>query len=195
MTPNSDLVVVVLAGGGSTRFGSAKQLADIHGATLLERVIDGVLGWAPGRIVVVLGAQSERVREVIGDSVEIAISSDWESGMAASLAAGVAAIADDPTVGRCAIVMGDTLGLDPHDAAAVLAASDAEPDAVVQATHNHAPSHPTVFPRSWFDRLIGLTGDRGARELLRSGYETVVRVPLANSDLIDVDTPADLPPV
>ncbi len=193
MTPSSDLVVLVLAGGGSTRFGSPKQLADIDGATLLERVVDSVQVWAPGRVVVVLGAQSERIRKMLADSVEIVICPEWDSGMSASLAAGVAAIAVDPKVERCAVVMGDTLGLDPHDAAAVLAASDADPQAVVQATFRQLPAHPTVFPRSWFERLVGLTGDRGARDLLRSGYENVVRVPLTKSELVDVDTPADLP--
>lgn len=193
MTTDSDLVVVVLAAGGSKRFGSSKQLADIGGETLLTRVLGGVRSWAPGRIIVVLGAEADSVRQSIPDGIDVVVCSDWESGMAASLAAGVAVVAGDSTVERCAVVMGDTLGLDREDASAVIAASDVDSDAVVQATFRGSPSHPTVFPRTWFDRLMAISGDQGARELLRSGYENVVRVPLVKSDLIDVDTQGDLP--
>ncbi|GBE25455.1 purine catabolism protein PucB [bacterium BMS3Bbin02] len=193
MTPSSDLVVVILAAGGSKRFGSAKQLADISGETLLNRVIDGVGTWAPGRIVVVLGAEADSIRQSIPDGIDMVVCSEWKSGMAASLVAGVAAVAGDPIVERCAVVMGDTLGLDSEDASAVIAASDVDPVAVVQATFRGSPSHPTVFPRSWFGRLMELSGDQGARELLRSGYENVVKVPLVKSDLIDVDTQTDVP--
>jgi CTP:molybdopterin cytidylyltransferase MocA len=50
---------------------------------------------------------------------------------------------------------------------------------------------PAVLPRGWFDDLRMLTGDRGARELLRSRPEEVVGVPepaLAH----DVDMSGDL---
>ena len=98
MTPSSDLVVVILAAGGSKRFGSAKQLADISGETLLNRVIDGVGTWAPGRIVVVLGAEADSIRQSIPDGIDMVVCSEWKSGMAASLVAGVAAVACDPIV-------------------------------------------------------------------------------------------------
>jgi CTP:molybdopterin cytidylyltransferase MocA len=48
-----------------------------------------------------------------------------------------------------------------------------------------------VLPRTWFEGLMGLAGDRGARDLLRTRVQNVnvIESPdLAN----DVDSPADL---
>ena len=47
---------VVLAGGQSTRFGSDKALAELHGHTLLTRAVDLLSGWC--ELVVVAGRET-----------------------------------------------------------------------------------------------------------------------------------------
>jgi molybdopterin-guanine dinucleotide biosynthesis protein A len=47
---------VVLAGGQSTRFGSDKALAELHGRTLLARAVDALSGWC--EYVVVAGRET-----------------------------------------------------------------------------------------------------------------------------------------
>jgi molybdopterin-guanine dinucleotide biosynthesis protein A len=42
----------VLAGGQSTRFGSDKALAQLHGRTLIERAVDALSGWCEAVVVV-----------------------------------------------------------------------------------------------------------------------------------------------
>jgi CTP:molybdopterin cytidylyltransferase MocA len=57
---------VVLAAGGASRFGSPKQLADLDGLPLLQHAIDAALAVpALDPVVVVLGAEAERVRAAI----------------------------------------------------------------------------------------------------------------------------------
>jgi molybdenum cofactor cytidylyltransferase len=57
---------VVLAAGGASRFGSAKQLAELDGMPLLQHAIDAVLAVpAVDPVVVVLGASADRVREAV----------------------------------------------------------------------------------------------------------------------------------
>lgn len=194
-TVDTDVAVLVLAAGASTRFGSLKPLADVGGMPLLARVISEIQQWAPGKIVVVLGAKAHLVRKVVPIDIEIVLCSDWESGMSTSLAAGIAAVASDAAVARCAVMMGDTLGVTAADAGRVLAVSAMYPDIVMQATLGGVPSHPVVFPRELFDSLRELSGDSGARDLLASGEVDVVAVPLESSTPIDVDTRADLPDV
>jgi len=46
----------VLAGGGSTRFGSDKALAELDGQTLLARAVDALSGWCEH--VVVIGRET-----------------------------------------------------------------------------------------------------------------------------------------
>ncbi|MCH8985665.1 MAG: NTP transferase domain-containing protein [Acidobacteria bacterium] len=107
----------------------------------------------------------------------------------------IEAVAADPSMARCAVMMGDTLGVTAADAARVLEVSTMYPDIVMQATLGGSPSHPVVFPRELFDSLLELSGDSGARDLLASGNVDVVAVPLEASTPIDVDTRADLPDV
>ncbi|MCH7669389.1 MAG: nucleotidyltransferase family protein [Acidobacteria bacterium] len=194
-TVDVDVAVLVLAAGASTRFGSPKPLADVGGRPLLARAISEIQQWAPGKVVVVLGAEADLVCKVIPDDIEIVVCADWESGMSASLAAGIEAVAADPSIARCAVMMGDTLGVTASDAARVLEVSTMYPDIVMQATFEGEPSHPVVFPRELFDSLLELSGDSGARDLLASGNVDVVAVPLEASTPIDVDTRADLPDV
>ena len=53
--------------------------------------------------------------------------------------------------------------------------------------------HPVGFGRAFQDELINLTGDTGARELLRSNASQLQLLPCDDAGvLMDVDTPADL---
>jgi CTP:molybdopterin cytidylyltransferase MocA len=65
---------VVLAAGGASRFGSSKQLAELDGMPLLQHAVDAILAVpAIDPVVVVLGAQAERVREAVdfGDALPV----------------------------------------------------------------------------------------------------------------------------
>ena len=57
---------VVLAAGGASRFGSPKQLAELDGRPLLQHAVDAMLAVpAIDPVVVVLGAEAERVRAAV----------------------------------------------------------------------------------------------------------------------------------
>ena len=86
---------VVLAAGGASRFGSPKQLAELDGRPLLQHAVDAMLAVpAIDPVVVVLGAEAERVRAAVdfGAARERSCARDWAEGMAASLRCGVDAV-------------------------------------------------------------------------------------------------------
>ena len=85
---------VVLAAGGASRFGSPKQLAELDGVPLLQHAIDAMLAVpAIDPVVVVLGAEAQRVREAVDfGEAQIVVCGDWAEGMAASLRCGVEAV-------------------------------------------------------------------------------------------------------
>jgi molybdenum cofactor cytidylyltransferase len=61
---------------------------------------------------------------------------------------------------------------------------------VVASTEGTRPSPPALFDASFFPALESLTGDTGARALLREA-ELIGASP---AELADIDTPGDLPP-
>jgi CTP:molybdopterin cytidylyltransferase MocA len=61
----------------------------------------------------------------------------------------------------------------------------------VRATYDGQPGHPVLLEQSLFDRVRALSGDTGARDLLRDAR--VIEVPCDGlGDPADVDTPDDL---
>jgi molybdenum cofactor cytidylyltransferase len=180
---------LVLAAGGASRFGSPKQLAELDGVPLLQHAIDAMLAVpALDRVVVVLGAVAEEVAAAVKfASAEPVVCRSWEKGMAASLACGVAELADADWV---VVTLGDMPGVTPEAIEAVMDAARDDVDAV-RASYGGHDGHPVALSRALLDRVDSLRGDVGARDLLRDArVRSVEALHLARPD--DVDTPEEL---
>jgi CTP:molybdopterin cytidylyltransferase MocA len=179
---------VVLAAGEGSRFGGAKQLAELDGRPLLEHVLATVAAVpAVERFVVVLGARADEVRDAVDlHGAEVAVAEDWAEGQAASLRAGLAALDD---VDGAMILLGDQPGITGAAIEAVLAHFDGTRP--LRAVYDGAPGHPVVLQRQLVKEALNLRGDSGARELLEAAG--VRRIEVGHlCEPTDVDTPADL---
>jgi CTP:molybdopterin cytidylyltransferase MocA len=175
---------LVLAAGAGTRFGGeSKLLASLDGRPLLEHAVGAICAVsALERVVVVLGASAQEVlARVAFGRAEPVVCSDWESGQAASLRCGLRAL---PGVDRVIVALGDAPTITP---AVVERFVDAEPG--TRAVYDGRPGHPVVLGPVEISALASLTGDRGARDLLRGGA-TIECSGLCSGR--DVDTPEDL---
>jgi molybdenum cofactor cytidylyltransferase len=180
---------LVLAAGGASRFGSPKQLAELDGVPLLQHAIDAMLAVpALDRVVVVLGAVAEEVAAAVKfASAEPVVCRSWETGMAASLACGVAEL---PEADWVVVTLGDMPGVTPEAIEAVMDACGPDVDAV-RADYGGRGGHPVALSRALLDRVPSLQGDVGARDLLAGArVRTVEALHLARPD--DVDTPEEL---
>lgn len=182
--------VVLLAAGGSRRFGACKQLARMRGESLLHRAARVALGCRPAGCVVVLGAHAARLERELNDCpVRIVRNLRWRSGMAGSLRAGVAALPADAAAAL--VLLADQVAIGPADLALLIAAWQHEPRAIVTARTAEARCPPVILPRHLFPALRRLRGDVGARKLLRDPGRRVIEflMPQAGQD---VDLPKDL---
>jgi molybdenum cofactor cytidylyltransferase len=180
---------LILAAGSGSRFGGPKQIAELRGRPLIEYSIDAMAAVpAIERIVIVLGCEAELVRARADLSgTEVVVATDWEEGIAGSLRAGIAALAEAEAV---VITLADQPLITPQVIAAVLDRMDSAVPAI-RATYGGNPGHPVVVKRELFDNLLALEGDAGARDLLDAAdVKTVECGRLASAH--DVDTPADL---
>ena len=159
---------VVLAAGLSRRFGTAnKLLAPIAGVPMLHRVI--ALAQAAGfaNPHVVLGHDAEEIaRGLVGRGGLIVINPDFESGMASSLHAGLSALPDE--VEGALILLGDMPLVRAETVATLVAAAAAHPErAAFVPVEGGEWGNPVLIRRRLFPEVLALTGDRGARALLR----------------------------
>jgi molybdenum cofactor cytidylyltransferase len=178
---------LVLAAGGASRFGSAKQLADLEGRPLLEHSLLTMSVAPVDCAAVVLGAEAEEVVRVVDlHGIKPVLCERWEEGQSASLACGLAALADCDAV---VVTLGDLPRLVPEAITRVVAARGSA--SAVRATYGGDPGHPVLLERDLLARLRNVTGDHGARNLLRS----VASLDVPCDDLgggEDVDTPDQL---
>jgi CTP:molybdopterin cytidylyltransferase MocA len=181
---------IVLAAGASRRLGRPKQLVEVGGEPLLRRVVRSMLATAPRECIVVLDDAAPFDALLGGLDLRIVRIGDRASGMAASLRAGVAAL-NARCVGALVAVT-DQPALDARHLDALCAAWRAAPEHAVASAYAGVIGVPAVLPRSWFGAVAALSGDVGARELLRSRSDVVA---IAAPELArDIDTPRDLEP-
>ncbi|HEY2006758.1 MAG TPA: nucleotidyltransferase family protein [Solirubrobacteraceae bacterium] len=176
---------LVLAAGAGSRFAASesKLLADVGGQPVLERAVAAACAVpALERVVVVLGAHSTEVRAGVQfGRAEVTVCADWASGQAASLRCGLLALTGAEKV---IVTLGDAPLITPQ----VIARFLDEPPGT-RAVFEGRPGHPVVLGPREISAALSLTGDQGARELLRGGRQIEVGHLCSGRD---VDTPDDL---
>lgn len=184
------LYAIVLAAGASTRFGSAKQLVRIAGRPMLHASVSRAVAVAGSATIVVLGARAAKLAPLLTHTpASIVINRDWREGMGSSIRAGVARLPAACT--GVLLMLADQVAVTAEDLQRLVSTWRRQPDYVAAALYAGAMGVPAIFPRPRFGELAELRGDVGARRLLQSNPDRVIRVPMESAAL-DIDTPEDL---
>ena len=189
----SRIAAVLLAAGGSSRYGSPKQLARLSGECLVLRACRAAVDSRADAVYVVLGAHAEAVGAELEDlDVRLVGNPAWEGGLAGSIRAGLAALepAGDPLDGVL-LLLADQPGVDATLLDALIDRFDGRPGGVVACEYEGEVGVPALFGRAHFSALSALEGDRGAQGILRAQGPGLERVAFP-AGALDVDTPDDL---
>jgi len=183
------VAAIVLAAGGSTRFGSPKPLERIAGEPFVARAvrIAGEAGCFP-LLAVVHDAAVARAAEDAGGAV--VSNPRWETGLASSIAAGVASAEADPEVEAALILACDQVAVTARDLRNLRSAFDPSLLAAAAGYGDGAFGIPAIFVREAFPALRALQGDAGAKSLLVAHRDRVRFVEMPNA-AFDVDRPED----
>jgi molybdenum cofactor cytidylyltransferase len=188
--------IVVLAAGASSRLGAPKQLVRLEGEPLVCRAARVAEESGARSVIVVTGASSEAVAEVLGGArVRLAFNAGWAEGPGSSIRTGLQALLSDTSR--------------PRDELALLMVVDqpfVTPEhlrALVEHTaHGHLVAAsdyggegdfgvPAAFRAELLPELLALGGHQGAKPVLMRHRARLALVPFAGGRL-DVDTPEDL---
>lgn len=193
------VAAVVLAAGGSTRFGGPKLLAPLDGRPVLQHVLDTVAQLRPAVTVVVLGDAADALEGAISWRGERRVRNpDPGRGLSSSLRLGVGAVAsvaageEGPVVDAALILLGDQPRVRPEVIAALLAAAqDTDRPIVAPRYASDSAPNPVLLRRAAWAIAEEARGDRGLRPLLAARPDLVWWVPVEGANP-DVDTPEDL---
>ena len=182
--------IVILAAGGSSRMGSAKQLLEFEGRTLLLRAIETAMASVCRPIVVILGARALELRPLLEDSqITIVENERWETGIGSSIRCGIAELAT-ADVGAAIIFLCDQPLISAPALDHLVTAHASSGKWISAAKYAGDVGTPAVFSRILFDELLNLPPSHGGKALMKKYPDQVHAVELPEA-AIDVDTPAD----
>lgn len=178
--------IVLLAAGAGRRMGKVKQLLPWSGKRLLTHVLMEVLKLKKPTYLV-LGAHAPAIRAALSPGgYHIVHNEQWEAGLGHSVSAGIRAILATDSPEQILVCLGDQPFVTEAFLRELLVA-DAQ--SIRATAYGDRAGVPAVFPRRYFPDLQELTGDAGARDLLREKPD-ILRFH-SPSAIIDVDTPED----
>ena len=191
-----NIVGLLLAAGSATRFGSDKlQHALPHGVSI---AVQSARHLKPelGRVVAVVRPGSDELSKALkSEGCEIVVCENAAEGMGASLACAARAAAHfEPNADGYLIALADMPFLRRTTIAAVRDALAA--GAPLAAPYFRARrGHPVGLSRKFFQDLLTLQGDEGAKRLLAAHEKQMIKIPVgAPGELRDIDRPEDLAP-
>ena len=188
-----NVAAIVLAAGRARRFGAAaddtKLTADLAGQPLVRHAVLAALESRLEPVLVVTGQAADKVVSALdGLPVEIVCNQAFETGLASSLKAGLAAL---PASTRAALVLlGDMPLVRVETLRSLVSRFDVEPtiEAVVP-TYEGRHGNPVLLARALFHEISRLDGDQGARRLLAGPDRRIALCPVDDPGIeIDVDT-------
>lgn len=187
---------IVLAAGMSTRLGRPKQLIKAGGEFLLSRVIHAALASELERIVLVLGYKAEMIVEALGQKLEhgklrLVINERFRAGMSTSLQAGLCAVENQ--FSSIMVLLGDMPLVDADTINDLLHRFWASDKSICAPISHGKRGHPVCFGRKIFPSIMRISGDIGARDILKRNINDVLFIEAENTDVfVDVDDESDI---
>lgn len=181
--------IIILAAGGSSRFGSPKQLAKWNDVSLLEHAVD-LARTVTENVLVVLGSQAEIIQnETNLNQTKVVINPDWQHGIASSICAGINNL---PIKTKAAmILLCDQPLLKVSSLKDLISLHQQNPNRIIASEYAKTLGVPAIFPAVFFPQLCALSGDSGAKKLINAEQNKVISLPMREA-VHDIDTPDNL---
>jgi molybdenum cofactor cytidylyltransferase len=186
---------ILLAAGASTRMGELKQLLPVAGVPLVEKTLTAALESRLDGLVLVLGHRADEIEKALcavsGDSrLTIVHNPHYRKGISSSLVAGVENIAR--TYDHGMILLADMPFIDRRVIDQLIGAYLKSQLPIGAVKLGDRTAHPVIFRRDLFPELKTLTGDMGARALLKKYRDQICFIaPETGYDHRDIDTMED----
>lgn len=181
--------ILILAAGKSSRMGSTKQLLSYKKTTLLGWAIEQAKQSKANAVFCVLGANSEIIEKSIENYlVETIYNVDYNNGLSTSIIAGINHL-KDKNFDSVLIMLADQPNVTTDYLNQLIITSEENNSKIVVSNYGNKMGVPVLFPRQYFNKLINLKEDNGAKDFLKMHLSEIIKMSTFN--LIDIDTRED----
>ncbi|HMQ46907.1 MAG TPA: nucleotidyltransferase family protein [Saprospiraceae bacterium] len=185
--------IIILAAGNSSRMGQLKQLLPYKGKTLLQHAVDTAIDSELGPVFVVLGHEAEHIGEQLkGEKGDFTIlhHPGWAEGMGSSIRVGLKwVLALWPQCSQCLITLADQPLVNARHLQDLVTATEEDTSGAATVYDNQV-GVPAFFKSTFFNKLLELQGDKGAKALIEAHRTQFSFVTLPDA-AVDLDTPED----
>jgi molybdenum cofactor cytidylyltransferase len=188
----NNTAIIILAAGSSSRLARAKQLLHFNNKTLLQHVIDEAIDSGAEPVIVVTGANADEVeKEIKNKKVEFVFNKSWKEGMASSIAAGVKkAITLINDIEKIIITVSDQPFVSSTLFKQLYQTQEKNVQQIVACSYADTIGTPVLFTQNYFDALMSLQGEEGAKKILIANNSDVTTIDFPQG-AIDIDTQKD----
>ena len=184
--------ILILAAGQSTRMiGINKLLKNLNGLTLVEKVVCQSLKSKASNVSIIIQEKDLEIEKVLSLlPVKILKTSFENIGIGYSISKGMELLKKNDPDGVL-ILLGDMPDITTkHINRMIDEFINNSLQKIIRAcSHNMIPGNPVLFPKSFFDLLLKLKGDNGARKILNSYNHMIKHIILPKmTALTDIDT-------
>ncbi|MEY2488355.1 MAG: molybdenum cofactor cytidylyltransferase [Verrucomicrobiota bacterium] len=183
---------IILAAGGSSRFGQAKQLLSFHGESLVRRAVRGAIEADCACVAVVTGEARDRIENELRETSAVIIENpEWQRGLGSSIRCGLRhLVSSSLELDAIVLLACDQPFVDASIIKSLIAQWENSRKPIVASSYAGTLGVPALFDRSCFEALLALPDGSGAKSLIESRAADVARIEFEKG-AIDIDTPGD----
>ena len=188
------VAVVILAAGGSSRFGQPKQLVHFAGASLIRRAASAAISSECSPVIVVLGANRDLIKPELADlSLRVVENQNWAKGMGGSIRVGLDAVLEETKgkVDAALFMLCDQPMVASETLNQILKKFRENESALVASEYENSLGVPALFRNDLFPALLALQGAEGAKKVIARFRDQAETVSFPEGSF-DIDTPEDL---
>ena len=184
---------LLLAAGGSSRFGSPKQLMPVHGITLINHILGVMHSSLIDKIYVVLGAKNVQIQKVFSiENIVVLINNQWRKGKSTSIIKGISALSRENYDGVVICVV-DQININKDMINSLILEFCTKKSQVVATRILGQQCNPVLFSSSLFPKFMQLRGEEGGKNILPFAENEISYIDWSNPQLMkDIDTKEDL---
>ncbi|AZQ63402.1 nucleotidyltransferase family protein [Flammeovirga pectinis] len=181
------LAILIVAAGESKRLGRPKQLLKWKGETLLNHCIEKASAIDKSTTFLILGAYKKEIENSLkSKTIKVIDNQNWNEGLGSSIREGVYHIKQKEYTDLL-IVLSDLPLLSVSYLKSLITAFYSSSKKIAVTSYGNMQGVPVLFNAQYFDALLQLKGDEGAKKILQK-YKEDTLVLKSDVPYIDIDT-------